>query len=80
MGNQEKLRSDISLTLFLNNPSTFGGDKLVIERIEGEGTFELETGAAVAYPSSTLHCVEPVTEGVRLVTIGWVHFVHDPIK
>ncbi len=35
MGNQEKLRSDISLTLFLNNPSTYGGGELVIESYDG---------------------------------------------
>lgn len=81
MGNQEKLRSDISLTLFLNKPSSYEGGELVIESIEGERTFKLEAGDAVVYPSSTLHRVEPVTEGVRLVTVGWVQsFVRDPMK
>jgi len=42
MGNQEKLQSDISLILFLNNPSTYGGGELVIESIEAERTFKLE--------------------------------------
>lgn len=81
MGNQEKLRSDISLTLFLNNPANYQGGELVIESIEGERTFKLEAGEAIVYPSSTLHRVEPVTEGVRLVTVGWVQsFVRDPMK
>lgn len=81
MGNQEKLRSDISLTLFLNNPANYEGGELVIESIEGERTFKLEAGEAVVYPSSTLHRVEPVTKGVRLVSVGWVQsFIRDPMK
>lgn len=81
MGNQEKLRSDISLTLFLNKSSNYEGGELVIESIEGERTFKLEAGEAVVYPSSTLHRVEPVTAGVRLVTVGWVQsFIRDPLK
>ena len=80
MGNQEKLR-DISLTLFLNKSANYQGGELVIENIEGELTFKLEVGEAVVYPSSTLHRVEPVTEGVRLVTVGWVQsFIRDPMK
>jgi len=79
MGGQEFLRSDVSLTLFLNPPSSYGGGELVIEGVEGETTFKLEAGSAVVYPSSTLHRVNPVTEGVRLVAVAWVQsLVRDP--
>lgn len=81
MGSGEFLRSDISLTVFLNAPSSYDGGELVIENIEGERTFKLEAGAAIIYPSSTLHRVEPVTQGVRLVAVAWVQsLVRDPNK
>nr|WP_290222575.1 Fe2+-dependent dioxygenase [Trichocoleus desertorum] len=79
MGGQEFLRSDVSLTLFLSPPSSYGGGELVIESVEGETTFKLEAGSAVVYPSSTLHRVNLVTEGVRLVAVAWVQsLVRDP--
>ncbi|MBW4490535.1 MAG: Fe2+-dependent dioxygenase [Trichocoleus desertorum ATA4-8-CV12] len=79
MGGQEFLRSDVSLTLFLNPPSSYGGGELVIENVEGETMFKLEAGSAIIYPSSTLHRVNPVTEGVRLVAVAWVQsLVRDP--
>lgn len=79
MGNQEFWRSDISLTVFLSSPSSYGGGELVIESLEGEHTFKLEAGSAIVYPSSTLHRVESVTEGVRLAAVGWVQsLVRDP--
>lgn len=79
MGNQEFWRSDISLTLFLSSPSTYGGGELVIESLEGEHTFKLEAGCAIVYLSSTLHRVEAVSEGVRLAAVAWVQsLVRDP--
>ncbi len=72
-------RSDISLTVFLNDPATYEGGELVIEHIEGERSFKLEAGSAIVYPSSTLHRVETVTKGVRLVAVAWVQsLIRDP--
>ena len=74
-------RSDISLTVFLNNPTNYEGGELVIEHIEGERNFKLQAGSVVIYPSSTLHRVETVTKGVRLVAVGWVQsWVRDPYQ
>ncbi|NEP57972.1 MAG: Fe2+-dependent dioxygenase [Symploca sp. SIO2G7] len=79
MGNQNKLRSDVSLTVFLSAPSTYGGGELVLEGMEREQAIKLEAGDAIVYPSSFLHRVEPVTEGVRLVAVAWVQsIVRDP--
>ncbi|NJR58041.1 MAG: Fe2+-dependent dioxygenase [Cyanobacteria bacterium CRU_2_1] len=76
---QSLMRSDVSLTLFLNAPSTYIGGELVIESIQGEQAFKLDAGAVVIYPSSTLHRVEPVTQGVRLVAITWIQsLIRDP--
>ena len=69
---QDRMRSDVSLTLFLSDPATYTGGELVIESTQGEQAFKLPAGAMVIYPSSTLHRVEPVTQGVRLAAVTWV--------
>ena len=66
------LRSDISFTLFLNSPSTYEGGELVIEEADDEKAYKLEAGAMIVYPSTTLHRVDPVTSGTRLVVVGWI--------
>jgi len=65
------LRSDVSFTVFLNGASDYEGGELVLERPEGEQSFKLEAGDAVVYPSTSLHRVDPVKRGTRLVAVGW---------
>ncbi len=73
MGSGEAvLRSDVSFTLFLNDTSDYEGGELVMESTQGEQSFKLEAGCMVVYPSSTLHRVEPVQQGQRLVAVSWV--------
>lgn len=72
MGDREFLRSDVSFTLFLSSPSIYEGGELVIECSDGDRTYKLEAGSVIIYPSSILHWVEPVMEGVRLAAVGWV--------
>ncbi len=75
----QRMRSDVSLTLFLSDPATYTGGELVIESTHGEQAFKLPAGAMVVYPSSTLHRVEPVTQGVRLAAVTWVQsLVREP--
>ncbi|ERT04606.1 2OG-Fe(II) oxygenase superfamily protein [Lyngbya aestuarii BL J] len=66
------LRSDVSFTLFLNSPDEYEGGELVIESADDEKAYKLEAGAMIVYPSSTLHRVDTVTKGTRLVVVGWV--------
>lgn len=66
------MRADLSLTVFLNDPSDYAGGELVIEGADAEQSYKLEAGSAIVYPSTTLHRVEPVTAGTRLVAVGWV--------
>ena len=74
-----RIRTDLSFTLFLNDPSTYEGGELVTDTTAGEQSYKLPAGALVLYPSSTLHRVEPVTRGERLVAIGWVQStIRDP--
>lgn len=79
MGNQNLCRSDVSFTLFLNDPWEYEGGELVIEGASDEQAYKLAAGAVIVYPSSTLHRVDPVTKGSRLVAVGWVQsLVRDP--
>ena len=70
--NRQPLRSDLSFTLFLSEPSEYGGGDLVLESPWGEVRVEAPAGTAFVYPSNMLHRVETVTEGSRLAAIGWV--------
>jgi PKHD-type hydroxylase len=72
MGSSTIYRSDVSFTLFLNSPSEYEGGELVIEGADDEKAYKLEAGSAIIYPSTTLHRVDPVTRGTRLVVVGWV--------
>ena len=75
------MRSDISFTLFLNSPDDYQGGELVIESSEGEQDYKLPAGSMIVYPSSTLHRVETVTEGVRLAAVSWVQsLIRDPYE
>lgn len=72
MGETAPVRSDVSVTVFLSAPETYEGGALVIESTGGEQAFKLDAGSAIAYPSTTLHRIEPVTAGERTVAVTWV--------
>jgi PKHD-type hydroxylase len=75
------MRSDVSFTLFLSDPASYDGGELVIESASGEDAVKLEAGSLVAYPSTTLHRVAPVTSGERLAAVGWARsFVRDAAR
>jgi PKHD-type hydroxylase len=75
------MRSDVSFTLFLSDPASYDGGELVIESSSGEDAVKLEAGSLVAYPSTTLHRVAPVTHGERLAAVGWARsFVRDAAR
>jgi len=68
----EKVRSDISCTLFLSEPSAYDGGELVINDTFGTQHVKLPAGHMVIYPSSSVHRVEPVTRGQRVASFFWV--------
>lgn len=72
MGDGAKARSDVSVTVFLSAPESYDGGELVIESTGGEQAVKLDAGSAIAYPSTTLHRIEPVTAGERTVAVTWV--------
>ncbi|MFM7171345.1 MAG: Fe2+-dependent dioxygenase [Cyanobium sp.] len=65
-------RADLSFTLALCPPDSHGGGDLVLESPQGEERIRLPAGHAILYPSTSLHRVEPVTWGERLVAVGWI--------
>ena len=74
-------RTDISVTVFLNEPETYSGGELVIDTGCGEQSYRLKAGDAISYPSTTMHHVAQVTQGTRLVAVVWVQsLVRDPAK
>lgn len=75
MNNNGLCRSDVSFTLFLNSPQEYSGGELTIEGVQEEQSYKLDAGSVILYPSTTLHRVNPVTQGTRLVAVGWVQSV-----
>jgi len=68
---QGRYRSDVSTTVFLNEPDSYEGGELVIRTSFGDQQIKLPAGYAVVYPSSSLHHVAEVTQGERLVAVTW---------
>ncbi len=71
-GTARKLRTDLSLTVFLSDPDSYDGGELLIEDRYGAQSVKLPAGDAVLYPASSLHRVTPVTRGQRLASFFWV--------
>jgi len=67
-----KLRTDLSATLFLADPDDYDGGELQVEDTYGAHTVKLAAGDMVLYPSTSLHLVTPVTRGVRLACFFWI--------
>ena len=75
----EKFRTDVSITVFLNDPDDYDGGELIINTTYGEKAVKLPAGSAVLYPSASVHRVTEVTRGERLAAIVWLQsMVRDP--
>jgi PKHD-type hydroxylase len=66
------LRSDLSCTLFIGEPTAYEGGELSIRLGARSVAFKGAAGSAVVYPSNTLHEVLPVTGGERLVGLTFI--------
>lgn len=70
-GTEQRIRSDVSSTLFLSAPDEYDGGELVIEDTYGSQEVKLAAGDLVVYPGTSLHRVNPVTRGLRLGAFFW---------
>jgi len=68
----QRYRSDVSITIFLNEPDEYNGGELVISSNYGKQSVKLKAGDAIMYPSSSVHQVNTVTDGERLVAVTWL--------
>jgi PKHD-type hydroxylase len=71
-GGVQRVRTDISCTLFLSDPASYDGGELVIEHSFSEQRVKLAAGDLVVYPGTSVHRVEPVTRGERLASFFWI--------
>ena len=65
-------RSDLSFTLFLNEPNEYQGGELSIQTINETEKIKLSAGEMIIYPSTQLHSVAEVKGGERYVCVGWI--------
>lgn len=68
----EWVRSDISCTVFLSDPTDYDGGELCVQDTYGSRGVKLAAGDAVLYPGTSVHEVTPVTRGVRLASFFWI--------
>lgn len=71
-GVRERVRTDLSATLFLSDPETYDGGELVIRDTFGERSVKLPAGHLVLYPGTSVHKVNPVTRGERVAAFFWI--------
>src|SRR6202161_1963373 len=67
-----RIRTDLSVTLFLSEPDEYDGGELVVEDLYGSQEIKLPAGDLVVYPASSLHMVTPVTRGARVASFFWL--------
>ncbi len=65
-------RADLSFTIFLSEKNDYEGGELLIENLNFENKFKLNSGEIIIYPSTYLHSVQEVISGERLAFVGWI--------
>lgn len=72
MGRTTKIRTDMSVTIFLSDPASYDGGELVLDTDSSPRAFKLKPGDAVLYPTFSLHRVEAVRQGERRAAVTWI--------
>jgi PKHD-type hydroxylase len=67
-----RIRTDMSVTLFLSEPDEYDGAELIVEDYYGSHEVKLPAGHLVLYPASSLHMVTPITRGTRVASFFWL--------
>jgi PKHD-type hydroxylase len=68
----DELRTDVSYTLFLDDPASYERGELQINSRSHTFNFKLPAGSLLLYPNGPLHQMLPVTRGVRHAAVGWI--------
>lgn len=77
----QNVRTDVSFTLWLSDPASYDGGELIMETAGLDASYKLNRGELIAYDSTTLHRVAPVTRGERICAVGWAQSkVRDPAQ
>jgi PKHD-type hydroxylase len=71
-GTGNRIRTDLSATLFFSDPSEYDGGELLVEDTYGVHNVKLDAGHMVLYPSTSLHRVTEVTRGARVASFFWI--------
>lgn len=66
------VRTDLAMTVFLSDPSTYEGGELIIRTDAGEVSYKPAMGDAVVYPCQYVHCVNEVRSGIRMAAVSWI--------
>ncbi len=79
MGGTPMLRCDIAVTVCLGDASSYDGGELVIDVAGVPQRWKGDAGDCLLYPADTLHRVEPVTRGERVVAVFWIQsLIREP--
>lgn len=70
-GTAIKVRTDVSTTVFFSDPDEYEGGELVVEDTFGHQSVKLAAGDSILYPGTSLHRVNPVTQGTRYASFFW---------
>ncbi|MDH3414107.1 MAG: Fe2+-dependent dioxygenase [Gammaproteobacteria bacterium] len=81
MGSDRRVRTDLAVTVFLNEQSEYEGGELMISTSMGDIAVKLPRGDGVVYPASTIHRVNPIVSGERIAAVTWVQsHVREPMQ
>jgi PKHD-type hydroxylase len=67
-----RIRTDLSVTLFLSEPDEYDGGELIVEDYYRSQEVKLPAGHLVLYPATSLHTVTPITRGLRVASFFWL--------
>jgi PKHD-type hydroxylase len=80
-GSGQKLRTDLSATLFLASRDSYEGGELIIDTAFGSDAVKLAAGDMIVYTSTSRHRVTPVTRGTRMACVFWIQsLIRDDLK
>lgn len=70
-GTGQRIRTDVSSTLFISDLDEYDGGELVLYGPSEEKMVRLPAGDMIVYPTTALHSVTPITRGSRWASFFW---------